>query len=38
MCYVNLGDMESAMKHIAIGEKIAPDDDVLSDIKKYLKG
>ena len=37
MCYVNLGDMESAMKHIAIGEKISPDDDVLSDIKKFLK-
>jgi tetratricopeptide (TPR) repeat protein len=37
MCYVNLGDMESAMKHIAIGEKISPDDDVLTDIKKFLK-
>lgn len=37
MCYVHLGDMESAMKHIAIGEKISPDDDVLADIRKYLK-
>ncbi|HSP46586.1 MAG TPA: tetratricopeptide repeat protein [Clostridiaceae bacterium] len=36
MCYINIGDLDMAKKHIEIAEVIDQDDEILKDIKKML--
>ena len=36
MCYINLGDLKSAKDHIAIGELMDSDDEILNEIKGYM--
>lgn len=37
MCYLNMGDIDMAKKHMDIAEKLAPDDKVVLKLKKMLK-
>ncbi len=37
MCYINLGDLDSAKDHIAIGELMDSEDEILLEIKGYME-
>lgn len=37
MCYINMGDLEQAKKHIEIGDLIDSEDEILVEIKNYMK-
>lgn len=37
MCYINMGNLEQARKHIEIGELIDSDDEILLEIKNYMR-
>ncbi|NEZ47918.1 tetratricopeptide repeat protein [Clostridium niameyense] len=37
MCYINKGDLESAIKHINIAKKINPNDEILKEIEGNLR-
>lgn len=37
MCYINLGDFDKAKEHVAIGELMDSEDEILVEIKDYLK-
>lgn len=36
MCYINLGDLKAAKDHIAIGELMDSEDEILLEIKAYM--
>ncbi|MBO1263447.1 capsular biosynthesis protein [Proteiniclasticum sp. SCR006] len=36
MCYINLGDLNAAKDHIAIGELMDGEDEILLEIKAYM--
>lgn len=37
MCYINMGDLEQAKRHIEIGNLIDSEDEILLEIKAYMK-
>lgn len=37
MCYMNLGDKENALKHLAIAKKLKPEDDVVQKLSRMLE-
>ena len=37
MCYLNAGDMKQAKLHLEIAEKINKEDEVVKEIKEYMK-
>ena len=37
MCYLNLNNLEEAKKHLTIAKAINKDDEVLSDIERYIE-
>ncbi|MNP49592.1 Tetratricopeptide repeat protein [compost metagenome] len=37
MCYLNSGDLKQARLHLEIAEKINKDDEIVKEIKEYMK-
>ena len=37
MSYINLQDYEAAREHIKIGELMDPDDEILQEIKEFMR-
>ncbi|MNI79377.1 Tetratricopeptide repeat protein [compost metagenome] len=37
MCYLNSGDLKQARLHLEIAEKINKDDEIVKEIKEYIK-
>ncbi|MBP1743622.1 MAG: repeat-containing protein [Firmicutes bacterium] len=36
MCYLEMGNMEDAKSHLALAEKLDPEDEIVQELKKHL--